>query len=179
MASVAKSRSSERCLPVVLWRPACRGRTQEVSEIHSLEPPASFQLALFSRLLMSPVVRGLVQQSQKRCSTCVTSSRPVTASPHSQKGLWNCLSRTPCMLVRYCDILHARAAGVLRGTRSLSSHLHVFASSQGAACQPFRALRPYFRVARECVKHCEDAAHGLDRTRIHVPGRVSCVELST
>ena len=31
--------------------------------------------------------------------------------PAQQKGLWNCLSRTPCMLVRYCDILHARAAG--------------------------------------------------------------------
>ena len=59
--------------------------------------------------------------------------------PAQQKGLWNCLSRTPCMLVRYCDILHARAAGVLRGTRSLSSYLYVFASSQGATCQPRRA----------------------------------------
>ena len=177
MASVAKSRSSERCLPVVLWRPACRGRTQEVSEIHSLEPPASFQLALFSRLPMLPVVRGFVQRSHKRCSTCVTSSRPVTASPHSKKGLWNCLSRTPCMLVRYCDILHARAAG-----GSSRDQVALFISL--CLCQfTRRNLSPapcdHFTVARECVKHCEDAAHGLDRTRIHVPGRVSCVELST
>ena len=97
--------------------------------------------------------------------------------PAQQKGLWNCLSRTPCMLVRYCDILHARAAG-----GSSRDQVALFISL--CLCQfTRRNLSPapcdHFTVARECVKHCEDAAHGLDRTRIHVPGRVSCVELST
>ena len=75
-------------------------------------------------------------------SAVLHASPPQDLSRHPRTAKKGSGTVSPEPLVCSCAIViyytHERP-GVLRGTRSLSSYLYVFASSQGATCQPRRA----------------------------------------